>query len=47
VRDYAQIAACWFGRQADMRPVNWDAVLDSVRWLVDHGQLDVASPLKV
>jgi nucleoside-diphosphate-sugar epimerase len=24
-----------------------DAVLESVRWLIDHGQLDVANPLKV
>ena len=23
-----------------------DAVLESVRWLIDHGQLEVASPLK-
>ena len=24
-----------------------DAVLESVRWLIDHGQFEVASPLKV
>jgi hypothetical protein len=24
-----------------------DAVLESVRWLIDHGQLEVVSPLKV
>jgi hypothetical protein len=24
-----------------------DAVLESVRWLIDHGQLEVASPLRV
>jgi nucleoside-diphosphate-sugar epimerase len=24
-----------------------DAALESVRWLIDHGQLEVASPLKV
>jgi nucleoside-diphosphate-sugar epimerase len=24
-----------------------DAVLESVRWLIDHGQLDVANPLTV
>ncbi len=90
VRGYAQIAASWFGRTAELRPVTWDefrrstdeeaaqaswehlvrdhyfsidkarrllgyapryepedAVLESVRWLVDHGQLDVAVPLTV
>jgi nucleoside-diphosphate-sugar epimerase len=24
-----------------------EAVLESVRWLIDHGQLDVVNPLKV
>jgi nucleoside-diphosphate-sugar epimerase len=90
VRGYAQIAASWFGQQADLKTVTWDefrrgtteddgewswehlvrsqyasigkarerlgyapryepedAVLESVRWLIDHGQLEVASPLKV
>src|ERR1700761_1923285 len=90
VRGYAQIAASWFGREADLHPVSWeefrrgtteddgewswehlvrsqyastdkararlgyapryepeDAILESVRWLVDHGQLEVAGPLKV
>lgn len=90
VRGYAQTAASWFGRTADLRSVSWDdfrrttdagaaeaswdhlvrshcfsidkartllgyapryepedAVLESVRWLVDHGRLDVATPLVV
>ncbi|AGL15268.1 NAD(P)-dependent oxidoreductase [Actinoplanes sp. N902-109] len=90
VRGYARIAAAWFGRTADLRPVSWDdfrrhhdaeaadtswehlsrnhyfsidkartllgyapryepeeAVLESVRWLIDHDQLPVAGPLTV
>jgi nucleoside-diphosphate-sugar epimerase len=90
VRGYARIAASWFGRTADLRPVTWDgfrattgadaaqaswehlhrnhyfsidkargllgyapryepedAVLEAVRWLIDNGQLDVATPLAV
>jgi len=90
VRGYAQLAASWFGRTADLRTVTWeqfrsrtdpdaaeaswehlvrshyfsidkartligyapryapeDAVLESVRWLIDHDRLDVAGPLKV
>src|SRR3954452_537651 len=85
VRGYAQIAASWFGRTADLRTVSWeqfrshtdaeaaeaswehlvrshyfsidkartligyapryapdDAVLESVRWLIEHDRLDVA-----
>ncbi|GAA0812878.1 hypothetical protein Sya03_54690 [Spirilliplanes yamanashiensis] len=88
VRGYADIAASWFGRTADLRPVTWDdfrgrtdpehaeaswdhlvrshcfgiatartllgyapryqpedAILESVRWLVDNDRLDVAGPL--
>ncbi len=88
VRGYAQIAAAWFGRTAELRPVTWEefrrrtpeeisatswehlmrshyvsidkartvlgyrpryepeeAVLESVRWLVDHGQLALGRPL--
>ena len=88
VRGYAQTAASWFGRSAELRTVTWEefragtdaeaaqaswehlvrshvfsidkarrllgyspryepdeAVLESVRWLVDHDQLDVAHPL--
>ena len=88
MRGYAQIAASWFGREADLRPVGWDrfrevtsaehadtswehlmrnhyvsidkarsrigyapgyepdaAILESVRWLIDHDELDVATPL--
>ena len=90
VRGYAQIAASWFGRTAQLRTVSWNefrrsttdeaaesswehlvrdqyfsidkartllgyapryepeaAVLESVRWLIDHEQLHVANPLKV
>jgi nucleoside-diphosphate-sugar epimerase len=90
VRGYAEIAASWFGRTAELRPVTWDefrrgttaeaaeaswehlvrnhyfsidkarallgytpryepdeAILESVRWLIHHGQLDVATPLTV
>jgi nucleoside-diphosphate-sugar epimerase len=90
VRGYAQLAASWFGQEADLRTVSWDdfrsttpddvaqtswehlwrshyvsidkarrligyspryepeqAVLESVRWLVDNGQLEVANPLIV
>ncbi|WP_433724011.1 NAD-dependent epimerase/dehydratase family protein [Actinoplanes sp. CA-051413] len=91
VRGYAEIAASWFGRTAELRTVTWeqfrsgassdeaaeaswehlsrshyfsidkartllgytpryepeDAVLESVRWLIDHDQLPVAGPLKV
>ena len=90
VRGYAQIAASWFGRTADLRTVTWDefrdgtdedsartswehlwrdhycsiekartligyapryepeaAILESVRWLIEHGRLDVANPLTV
>ena len=89
VRGYAEIAALWFGRRAELRPVTWDefrrgtdeeaartswehlvrshcfsidkartllgyapryepeeAVLGSVRWLIEHGELEVAGPLK-
>jgi nucleoside-diphosphate-sugar epimerase len=90
VRGYAQIAASWFGQDAELRPVTWDefrtgtdaasaeqswehlmrnhyfsiekartllgyapryepedAVLESVRWLIDHDQIEVANPLTV
>jgi nucleoside-diphosphate-sugar epimerase len=90
VRGYAELAASWFGRTAELRSVTWDefrrstdaehaetswehlnrdqvasiekartllgyrpryepdaAVLEAVRWLVDHGRLDVANPLVV
>jgi nucleoside-diphosphate-sugar epimerase len=89
VRGYAQIAASWFGQNAELRTVTWDefrsstdgqaaqsswdhlvrnhcfsidkarrllgyapryepedAVLESVRWLIDHDELEVANPLK-
>jgi nucleoside-diphosphate-sugar epimerase len=90
VRGFAGIAASWFGRTADLRPVSWeefrrdtdpataevswehlvrnhyfsidkarrllgytpryepeDAVLEAVRWLIEHDELAVAGPLKV
>jgi nucleoside-diphosphate-sugar epimerase len=90
VRGYAEIAASWFGRTADLRTVTWDefrsrtdpeaaqaswehlvrdhyfsiekartvlgyapryqpeeAILEAVRWLIDHDQLEVAAPLTV
>lgn len=89
VRGFAHLAASWFGRTAELRPVTWDAfraadpdaaetswqhlvrdhyfsigkartvlgyapryepedaVLESVRWLIEHDQLEVAGPLKV
>ncbi len=90
LRGYARLAAAWFDREADLRPVSWEefrhrtepdaaeaswehlirnhycsidkarrligyapryepdqAILESVRWLIDHGQLDVARPLAV
>ena len=90
VRGYAEVAASWFGRTADLHPVSWPefragtteehhgaswehlsrshccsidkarnligyqpryepdaAVLESVRWLVEHDQLQVAGPLTV
>ncbi len=90
VRGYAEIAASWFGQEADLRSITWDqfraatsddvyetswghlyrdhyvsidkarrllgytpryepeaAILEAVRWLVDHGRLDVARPLQV
>lgn len=90
VRGYAAIAASWFGRTAELRPVSWDefrartdpaladtswdhlvrnhcfsidkartrlgyapryepdaAILESVRWLVAHGELATAAPLAV
>jgi nucleoside-diphosphate-sugar epimerase len=90
VRGYAEIAAGWFGQQAEVQPVGWEefrrsttpehaeaswghlhrsqcfsiekartrlgyapryepeeAVLESVRWLLEHGQLRVANPLVV
>ena len=90
VRGYAEIAASWFGRTAELRTVSWEqfrattddeaassswehlvrshyfsidkartllgytprhepeeAVLESVRWLVEHGELDVATGLRV
>jgi nucleoside-diphosphate-sugar epimerase len=90
VRGFAEIAALWFGRTAELRSVTWaefrsrtddeaaqvswehlvrnhyfsidkartrlgyapryepeEAVLESVRWLIDNGRLDVAGPLKV
>ena len=90
VRGYAEIAASWFGKTAELHPVTWDdfrrgtdgeaaqaswehlvrnhyfsidkartllgyapryqpeeAILESVRWLITHDQLDVATPLTV
>lgn len=90
VRGYARAAAGWFGQDAVLEPVGWDAfrastapehaeaswdhlsrshafsiekaatllgyapryqpedaVLESVRWLVEHGELEVARPLVV
>jgi nucleoside-diphosphate-sugar epimerase len=90
VRGYAQIAASWFGRTAELRTVSWDefragtdadasriswehlvrshyvsiekartligytpryepedAILESVRLLIEHGRLEVAAPLTV
>jgi Nucleoside-diphosphate-sugar epimerases len=90
VRGYAQIAAAWFGQEAQLRTVTWedfrgttsedaaqtswehlyrshyfsidkarrllgytpryepeDVILESVRWLIDNGQLEVANPLTV
>lgn len=90
VRGYAEIAASWFGQEADLRPVTWEAfaratadehveasrghlerdqvvsvekarallgyqpryepeaaVLEAVRWLVEHERLEVAHPLIV
>ena len=90
VRGYAEIAASWFGQEADLRSITWDqfrattsddvyatswghlyrdhyvsidkarrllgfapqyepedAILEAVRWLIDHGQLEVARPLQV
>ena len=88
VRGYAEMAAGWFGQEADVQPVSWEefrrsttaehadaswghlhrsqcfsiekarsrlgyapryqpeaAVLESVRWLIEHGRLEVAHPL--
>jgi nucleoside-diphosphate-sugar epimerase len=88
VRGFAAIAAAWFGQEARLRPVSWEAfrastpaehaeaswghldrsqcftiekarrlldyapryepeaaVLESVRWLIDHDELDPGAPL--